>query len=374
MGKNIVLCCDGTASEFSRDRTNVVKSFFTLRHDPGRQVAYYHPGIGTMEPPGALSGIARRTTRLWDQAFGTGLDRDIRDAYVFIMNNFQEGDHIYLFGFSRGAYTVRAVASLLRIYGLLARGNGAFVPYAIRMFTGIDRNSRITESHEAGGSTSPFKLAAEFKQTFSSPCKPYFVGVWDTVSSVGWIENPLWLPYSADNNEISIGRHAVAIDERRAFFRTNLWMPRDPPPQGGPLDLMQVWFPGAHSDVGGGYPEEQSGASKVALQWMLCEARKAGMLLDDERAAIIMGERGGEYVKPDLSAKTHESLTWAWWPAEFVWKRHYNWSNKQWERRMNLGRPRTIPEGSFVHESAFSRGSEYLKRIPDSCIKVTTTA
>jgi uncharacterized protein (DUF2235 family) len=95
-----------------------------------------------------------------------------------VRNNFQEGDRIYLFGFSRGAYTVRAVASLLRIYGLLAKGNDAFVPYAIRMFTGIDRNAGGGNRHDAVGTTSPFQLATEFKRTFSSSCKPHFVGVW----------------------------------------------------------------------------------------------------------------------------------------------------------------------------------------------------
>src|SRR5690349_21439877 len=112
MPKNVVLCCDGTANEFAQDRTNVVKLFSALVQDSARQVAYYHPGLGSMEPPGALSGLARRLTRLLGQAFGYGLDLDIRDAYVFLMNNYEEGDKIFLFGFSRGAYTVRAVAAL----------------------------------------------------------------------------------------------------------------------------------------------------------------------------------------------------------------------------------------------------------------------
>ncbi len=105
MPKNVVLCCDGTANEFARDRTNVVKLYFTLDPDPARQVTYYHPGLGTMEPPGALSGATARFTRFAARAFGYGLEADIRDAYVFLMNNFSEGDRVFLFGFSRGAYT-----------------------------------------------------------------------------------------------------------------------------------------------------------------------------------------------------------------------------------------------------------------------------
>src|SRR6188474_2617289 len=108
--KNIVLCCDGTANEFARDRTNVVKLFYALELHTPQQIAFYHPGLGTMEPPGALTGFAKKTTRLLGKAIGYGLESDVRDAYVFLMNNFEAGDRVYLFGFSRGAYTVRVVA------------------------------------------------------------------------------------------------------------------------------------------------------------------------------------------------------------------------------------------------------------------------
>jgi uncharacterized protein (DUF2235 family) len=369
MAKNVVVCCDGTANEFAADRTNVVKLFFALRNDPERQVAYYHPGIGTMEPPGALVGLAKHATRILDQAFGWGLERDVRDAYLFVVNNFEEGDKLFLFGFSRGAYTVRAVASLLKMYGLTAKGSDAFVPYAIRMFTGVNRKPALLTS-PAPHPISAFKLADDFKLTFSRQCKPHFVGVWDTVSSVGWIENPLWLPYSADNGDIGIGRHAIAIDERRAFFRTNLWMPKASP-DSGPRDLRQVWFPGAHADVGGGYREAESGLSKIALQWMLYEAEAAGLLIEEHRMALVLGELGDDYVKPDPRATLHESLTWGWWPAEFVFKRHYDWSTREWTRHMNLGRRRTIPDGSLIHESAFVRGAEYVKLLPPNheCVR-----
>ena len=107
-------------------------------------------------------------------------------------------------------------------------------------------------------------------------CKPWFVGVWDTVSSVGWLENPLKLPYVTNNPDIQIGRHAIAIDERRAFFRNHLWRKADPPKAAGPVDLKQVWFPGCHSDVGGGHPEAESGLAKLTLEWMIAEAKPAG--------------------------------------------------------------------------------------------------
>jgi uncharacterized protein (DUF2235 family) len=260
-----------------------------------------------MEPPGALTRFTRTVTHVLGMAFGYGLEADIRDAYVFLMNNFENGDRVFLFGFSRDAYTARAVASLLHMYGLIPKGNEPLVPYAIRMLIAINNINRKRGDRTAEES-SYFKLARDFKSTFSTrDCRPWFVGVWDTVSSVGWYENPLRLPYSADNPDIEIGRHAISIDERRAFFRTNLWIPRNPPPQSDPKDLKQVWFPGVHCDVGGGYPESESGLSKIALQWMLTEAISAGLLVDPRQMELMFGKSGGGYAPPDPNAVMHES-------------------------------------------------------------------
>ena len=134
------------------------------------------------------------------------------------------------------------------MYGLLPAGNTAFVPHAVRMLTGVNSRDKLV-GDEA------FDLASRFRDTFDPArrCGLHFVGVWDTVSSVGWVENPLHLPYTANNPSILHGRHAVPIDERRAFFRTNLWWPTGTK-KSGPKDMKQVWFPGVHCDVGGGYP------------------------------------------------------------------------------------------------------------------------
>jgi uncharacterized protein (DUF2235 family) len=367
MPKNVVLCCDGTANEFAQDRTNVVKLFFTLVHDPDRQVCFYHPGLGTMEPPGALTGASREVTKLLGKAIGLGLEDDIRDAYAFLMNHFEEGDRVYLFGFSRGAYTVRAVAAVLHMYGLIRPGNEPLVPYAIRMMMAINN---IEESKRQDSKTlldDYFGLARQFKDHFCVPCNPYFIGVWDTVSSVGWIENPLRLPYTANNPDVQIGRHAVSIDERRAFFRSNLWHPT---PEGGPKDLKQVWFPGVHRDVGGGYPEPESGLSKIALEWMLKEAGSAELMTDSARVDLMLGRSGGGYASPDANAELHESLIGLWQLAEYIPKRHYNWTLGKEERRANLSRRRTIPDGSFIHQSAYDRGPEYQKRLPADAVRV----
>jgi uncharacterized protein (DUF2235 family) len=351
--KNIVLCCDGTANEFKRNRTNVVKLYYALEHS-GSQAAYYHPGLGTMEAVGALTSPARLATKLLGQAFGYGLEADIRDAYVYLMRTFEPDDRVFLFGFSRGAYTVRAVASLLHMYGLIAPGNEPLVPYAIRMMVADSRD----------GTAEGLDLAVQFADTFSSrACQPHFVGVWDTVSSVGWVENPLHLRFSASNPDIAIGRHAVAIDERRAFFRQNLWRPQDA--NGGPKDVKQVWFAGVHCDVGGGYPEDESGLSKIALEWMLAEAHAAGLQLSKTRTDEVLGRTSRRYAQPDADAALHNSMDGLWPLAEFVWKRHYDAQTGKTGRRMNLFRRRTVPDGALIHESVFARKRDaYAPSLP----------
>jgi uncharacterized protein (DUF2235 family) len=354
-GRNIVICIDGTANEFKlRQNTNVVKLFSLLVRDSARQIAYYHPGVGTMAPPGALTRAAKAVTRILGMAVGYGLFDDIREAYCYLMDNYQAGDRIYIFGFSRGAYTARALAALVDVYGLMGPGNDAQVRYAIRMIRSANKIQPDT-AHRF------FDSAEGFKRTFSMPeCPIRFVGVWDTVSSVGWIDNPVHLPNTANNPSVQASRHAVSIDERRAFFRTNLWRPRPTSPT-GPRDLAQVWFAGDHCDVGGGHAESESGLSQGALKWMVRESEAAGLLIDTaKRDALFQSS------PPDPLAKAHDSLAWYWKPLEYVPKRHWNSATKEWERRANHGRRRTIPPGSLVHRSVEERGPDYYRtRLPD---------
>jgi uncharacterized protein (DUF2235 family) len=374
MAKNVVVCCDGTANEFTTDRTNVAKLFFTLVKDPSRQVGYYHPGVGTMAPPGVLTKTGAFLAQVAGMAWGYGLNNDIREAYVFIANNFEEGDRLFLFGFSRGAYTVRAVASLLHMYGLIGKGNEPLVPYAVRMMWAIHG---VQKRRKKNAPADPrveeyFGLAEQFKATFSRPCKPHFVGVWDTVSSVGWLANPLSLPYTANNPDIQIGRHAIAIDEHRAFFRTNLWHLATNPTQAGPKDMRQVWFPGVHCDVGGGYPEPESGLSKIALEWVIGEARDADLLFNDEKVETILGRRGQGFVKPDPNGCMHESLTRWWRPMEYVPKPHWNDATQSTEWRANRYRQRSLPERPCVHDAAWERVGEYAARLPNGAVRLSS--
>ena len=366
--RNIVLCCDGTSNHFSPDRTNVVKLYQTLIQDE-RQIVYYHPGLGTMEPPGALTPWRRMFWRTMGLAFGFGLSADIRDAYVFLMNTYEPGDRVYLFGFSRGAYTVRALAALLHMYGLLRRGNEAHVPYAIRMLGSLGGRHDDKGSTKAKQVQEFFALAAEYKKFFSTECPLHFVGVWDTVNSVGWVSNPLRLPYTANNPDIAVGRHALAIDERRAFFRQNMWLPAEPPAPSGPRDMKQVWFPGSHGDVGGGYPLSESGLSNEALKWMLKEAGANGLRVDQAKLNAIVGA-------PTKTVVHDQTKGW-WIIAEFVPKWHWEKQKIDGEQkwvsslRINFFRPRTIPEKPLVHQSSFTLPDYKPPNLPIPNVPVT---
>lgn len=367
MPKNIVICCDGTSNQPAHDMTNVVKLFFALQHGSPEQLTFYHPGLGTMEPPGALSWFERNWTTTMGLASGRGIEDDIRDAYVYLAEHYVAGDQVFLFGFSRGAYTARALAGLLNMYGLIEAGNAPLAPYAIRMMFAINTAERKGDTQAA---KDVFTLAARFRDTFGIPCPCHFVGLWDTVSSVGWFAHPTKLPYTANNPSVEIARHAIAIDERRAFFPPNLWRP-SANAHSGPRDLQQVWFPGSHSDVGGGYPEgPESAQSKYALEWMLVEARKAGLLLNTDRAAEILGKSvGSPYEPASVRYPVHNTLTGWWKFMEFVPKPHYDYATHTTSQRANLFRSRQPPPDALVHESAYLRGPEYCKRLPTGASK-----
>ena len=343
MAKNIVICCDGTRNEFGAQNSNVVKLYKMLVSDES-QIAYYHPGVGTMGARNALSPIGKWWTRVIGLAFGYGLSDNVADAYQFLMRTFQPGDHVYVFGFSRGAYTARALCGLLHLVGLLTEGNEGLIPYVIRMA----KRKQID-----------FKVAEDFKETFSNECKTHFVGVWDTVSSLGWIYNAVNFPFTraTKNPDFHIIRHAVSINERRAFFRENSFGE----PHDDQQDILEVWFAGVHSDVGGSYPESESQLSQIALRWMLCEAELAGLLVDPHRKADTLGGKP-PYVPPDPATKNeHESLQGFWWIAE-LWPKvvHRQTTQGEWQRsiRFNLGRRRWISPGSLVHRSVEQRLSD----------------
>src|SRR5208282_2436208 len=348
MPKNIAVCCDGTGNEYGAANSNVVKLYWTLSAQD-KQIAYYHPGVGTMGSRNALSAIGKWWTQVRGLAFGYGFSDNIADVYSFLMEQFNPGDQIFIFGFSRGAYTARALCGLLHMFGLLTPGNEALIPYALRLYKSND--------------PCKFEIAAGFKTTFSVPCIPHFLGLWDTVSSVGWILDPVHtkgghLPYTATLPDVPFLLHAVSIDERRAFFRQNLIHE----PVAANQNIKQVWFGGVHSDVGGSYAETQSGLSKIALRWMLCEAQSAGLQLDPQKVIDVLGGKP-PYVSPNPKGELHKSLHGFWWLGEFWPKLYYypviepGLATSQWKRgiTINLGRARVIQPGAHIHQSVLDR-------------------
>jgi len=312
-GKKIVICCDGTGNEYGKNNTNVVKLFDMVVKDPQKQIAFYDPGVGTSGAPGAWSKAAKVYTKILGLAFSYGITKNIEDAYEYIMDKYEEGDTIYLFGFSRGAYTVRALAGMLYKCGLLQKGSNNLIPYASRMYR--------------KGSPA---VAAGFKQTFSRVCKPHFIGVWDTVKSVG-LFIPRKFPDTQLNPDVENGFHALSIDEKRIKFKPNLWNKAVGPKQ----TIEQVWFSGVHSDIGGGYEEDV--LSNITLLWMIDKVLPYGLHLDDTKYKNL----ADKVDKPDKRKdKLHNSLLPIYWILG-------------WRRRKIIDKQKyEIPS---IHESVYKR-------------------
>jgi uncharacterized protein (DUF2235 family) len=271
--KRIIVCCDGTwntpdaAVGGTPCPTNVVRlaeAVSSRGADGIEQLLYYDPGVGT-------AGSAMR--RAFDGATGSGLSANVLRAYDFLMRCYDEGDELFLFGFSRGAFTVRSLSGLVRNSGILRMSAAARVPHAFALYRS---RSRATHPRE--------KEATLFRRTYAvqNVTPVHFIGVWDTVGSLG---NPLLLNgvisrrYRFHDTDLStsVGHayQALAIDEKRLHFRPAIWHQQDGAPSTQTLE--QVWFAGVHSNVGGGYPD--TGLSDHALHWLAGKAQLHGLTL-----------------------------------------------------------------------------------------------
>jgi uncharacterized protein (DUF2235 family) len=354
MSRSLIICCDGTNNQLGLDsNTNVLRLAEASVNDGVRQIVYYDPGVGTMPEPGLWTKIGQTLNRWWSLAFGTGLIQNVQEAYTFLMNTWHPGDRVFLFGFSRGAYTVRVLAGLLHTLGLLPPHCENQVPYLLRLYGG-------TRGHCGTGDQPSdsryWRLCNKYRGAFARTIPgqrgrrflTHFLGVWDTVSSVGWVWNPKSYPYTAANPSVDIVRHAVALDERRWFFRQNLF-------KAGVKgqDLVELWFPGAHADVGGGYQESQGGLWRCAFQWMLDEAQAAGLLVNSATLRKVLSR--ATLVGPPWAQPLHESLTWKWWPAELVPKMAYQSARTYRVPRLGLWGHRSVPEGALIASDGVER-------------------
>ncbi len=341
MGRQLVVCLDGTNNRFSLQPTHILRMTRCVSRDPAQVMCYYDQGVGTFGLRETLFEWQKLPSRLCGLAFGWGLKRTVDGAYRFLAKHYREGDQIYLFGFSRGAYAVRALAALIDAVGLVEGHESHLFDYAWAMLQA--RNGRGQPE---------FPLQDAFKATFGRPVKVHMLGLFDTVKSVGWVYDPLVLPYTASNAMVDNVRHALSIDERRCCFRPNLWLKR----AGQGTDVQQVWFAGVHSDIGGGYPAAESGAALAALRWMLGEARALGLVLDAQGC-----ERELQVLAADAPGRLHDSMTWPWKIAEWLPRRA--WSFTLHKRVFTIGsmppfgqpRPRYIAEGAVLHRSVVQR-------------------
>ncbi|KAF3935175.1 hypothetical protein ABW20_dc0108233 [Dactylellina cionopaga] len=274
--RKIVLCFDGTGNKFHGDDTdsNIVRIYELLDRRSENQFHYYQPGIGTYvqnESTTFLGRVGDKFKTVLDQAVGTSFKAHVIGGYSFIMKYYNPGDCIYIFGFSRGAYTARFLSEMLAGVGLLSRGNEEMIEFAWKTFSAFQ-----TSRHDGSAQDEKRReFMKKFKKTFSrSGVNVHFLGLFDCVNSVGQLEAPFWrksyayIPMGSSATHI---RHAVSVHERRLKFKPALYKDFIDHP-----DLKEVYFCGNHGDVGGGWgktPGQKRALSDIPLAWMLEEVR-----------------------------------------------------------------------------------------------------
>ena len=269
--RNIVLCIDGTQNTPSANNTNVVRIFRLASEANCENLTYYSPGIGTQPWPGSLRVFFSKAGRVLDSVSGLGMISSLSAAYNFLNENYNTNDQLYFFGFSRGALTARLLAGVIHQIGLLPRGHGHLVPYAI--------NLALSDRPDE---------AESFSKSLGL-CKPRtnFLGLFDSVkSTLSAIDAKtgvlrIRLPYSWYNDDVQHVRHAMAIDEKRSLFPVNRWADNSTRPgtEADGRTVKQVWFSGDHCDVGGGHIASKGDLSVAPLVWMIKQAEEAGLKL-----------------------------------------------------------------------------------------------
>lgn len=268
MKKRIIICADGTwnrpESNPEKDVPSNVLKFSRGIANEGlggvEQIVFYDWGIGSYH-----SGVS-------GGAFGKGLEKNVMDCYRFLVHNYKAGDEIFLFGFSRGAYTVRSLCGMLNNCSILKGAEANRIEEAFDLY----KNPR----HQPNG-----EFSKNWKRNFAvnEKVEITFLGIWDTVGALGppisffgLLENKHLFYDRKIGSNIQRVRHALSLDEKRSDFEPTFLEPKDG------VDLKQVWFAGVHSDIGGGYKPDREGRllSDIPMVWMLNEAEKAGLTFE----------------------------------------------------------------------------------------------
>ncbi len=265
MPKNIVIFSDGTGQEGGENiNSNIYKIFNMVEDRTDQQIAFYDSGVG--------SGWYE----IFGKMFGFGLSKNIQECYRFIFDNFQSGDQIYLFGFSRGATTVRSLSGFIHLFGILPNSRPELIEEAYKIYKIKNEKKREKKANEF----------IDLHRTMWTKIK--FLGCFDTVAALGtpWkgvnailSTIPLFLHKFHNlklSDSVEHARHALSLDENRKPFLPTLW---DPLPNNlqNQERIKQIWFSGVHTDIGGGYAEH--GLSDITLNWMIKEAKDKGLLI-----------------------------------------------------------------------------------------------
>jgi uncharacterized protein (DUF2235 family) len=304
--KHLVVCCDGTwnrpdhVDQGVAAPTNVAKLALALADEDGtgnRQLLHYQAGVGTRPWEHLLGG-----------GLGVGLSRNVMECYRFVVDNYEPGDELYFFGFSRGAFTARSLAGLVRNSGILKPGHRDRIEQAYKLYRSSSKD------------TQPTGIAAElFRRAHSySEVHIQCVGVWDTVGALGIpidgfrppLLSRLWAFHDTTlSRYVRNAFHAMAVDERRKPFKPTLWVKQD---DAEDQTLVQMWFAGVHCDIGGGYRDPE--LSELALQWMAGNARGCGLAFRPGHLVVKQDfdparRREGIELAPDPLGKLHDSRT-----------------------------------------------------------------
>ncbi|KAN0091571.1 Uncharacterized alpha/beta hydrolase domain (DUF2235) domain containing protein [Tylopilus felleus] len=374
--RNLVVCVDGTSNQFGHNNTNVVKLFAKIDQEAShpQQYAYYSSGIGTSAKASHIIGrMVRAVSNKFEMAAAWNIEEIVKDAYSWLARTYQDGDQIYLFGFSRGAYQVRVLAEMIHEVGLIR------TPTEKQIETAYDHYEAVRS-----GKPKVTQIAGEFKNTFSwKGVGVHFVGVWDTVSSVGLVREDVFLSTSSSAVHACHFRHALALDELRVKFMPeyfhemnsqaddvkskyivtdldveHLATPAcevhssassdnstDSSEAKKTAEIKEVWFAGSHSDVGGKHrPGESHQSGNVSLLWMRREAAANGLAL--QPTDIV-------WVPDDLDFGIKNSMTPIWRAIEYMPIKHQVSFSGSGEdgRRSHLLQPRRIIPGQKVHAS-----------------------
>ena len=301
--KRLIVCCDGTWNTPDQEHdgvpvpTNVVRIYNSIKEkgaDGIEQKKYYHPGVGTE---------GNWWEKLAGGSGGVGLNKNIMSAYKWLGDNYATGDRIFLFGFSRGAYTVRSLAGMISACGLLKLAEFSDKTAWRRVETALKDCYRIPPKKRTNAWSNNWAFHSSDED--DEIVRIFFLGVWDTVGALGIPDNLALLNLFDPDRKHSFhdtnltekvvhAYHAVALDEWRASFTPTLWSGVE-----ARKTVHQVWFPGCHSDVGGGYREK--GLSDGALKWMINAASKSDIGLEFRDDMV-------EQIKPDHQDVIHDSL------------------------------------------------------------------